>query len=124
MLVSRDRPGTIDERKLGKRQIPCSQELSYIRQSEILTNFLGIAGLVPLRTQDISLGISSDCKYCLGLKVEATVERGHRVNVFDTYRKYSSSDTLSQLAMKIHRNYQRNLTRVFSVCSEMPSDSQ
>ena len=49
------------------------------RQSEILTNFLGIACLIPLRTQDICLEISSDCKYCLGLKVEATVEFGHRV---------------------------------------------
>ena len=44
--------------------------------------------------------------------------------VFSTLRKYSSSDTLSQLPMNIHRNYQRNLTRVFSVCSEMPSDSK
>ena len=30
-------------------------------QSEILTNFLGIAPLIPLRTQDICLEISSDC---------------------------------------------------------------
>ena len=49
------------------------------RQSEILINFLGIASLIPLRTQDICLEISSDCKYCLRLKVEATVEFGHRV---------------------------------------------
>ena len=44
-----------------------------------MTNFLGIAHLIPLRTQDICLQISSDCKDCLGLKVEATVEFGHRV---------------------------------------------
>ena len=49
------------------------------RQSEILPNFLEIVGLIPLRTEDICLEISSDCKYCLGLKVEATVELGHRV---------------------------------------------
>ena len=49
------------------------------RQSEILTNFLETARLIPLRTQDICLGISNDCKYCLELKVEATVEFGHRV---------------------------------------------
>ena len=49
------------------------------RQWEILTNFLGIAHLIPLRTQDICLQISSDRKDCLGLKVEATVEFGHRV---------------------------------------------
>ena len=47
------------------------------RQSEILTSFLEIARLIPLRTQDVCLGISKDCKYCLGLKVEATVELGH-----------------------------------------------
>ena len=44
------------------------------RQSEILTNFLGIARLISIRIQDISLEISSDCKYRLGLKVEATLE--------------------------------------------------
>ena len=49
------------------------------RQSEILTNFLEIARLIPLRTQDICLEMSSDYKYCLGLKVEATVELGYRV---------------------------------------------
>ena len=49
------------------------------RQSEILTNFLEIARLIPLRTQDICLEIPNDCKYCLGLKVEATVDLGHRV---------------------------------------------
>jgi len=49
------------------------------RQSEILTNFLEIACLIPLRTFDICLEISSDYKYCLGLKVEAAVELGHRV---------------------------------------------
>ena len=38
------------------------------RQSEILTNFLGIARLIPLKTEDICLEISSDCKYCLGKK--------------------------------------------------------
>ena len=38
------------------------------RQSEMLTNFLGIARLILLRTQDICLEISSDCK----LKVEAS----------------------------------------------------
>ena len=70
------------------------------RQSEILTNFLEIARLIPLRTQDI----------CLVM--------------FSTLRKYSSSHTLSQLPMNIHRNYQRNLTRVFSVCAEMLSDSK
>ena len=48
-------------------------------QSEILTNFLKIACLIPLRTQDICLEISNDCKYCLGLKVEATVERGQKI---------------------------------------------
>ena len=63
--------------------------------------------------------MSSDYKYCLGLKVEATVELGHRVK-----SQYSTSDTLSQFPMNIHRNYQGNLTRVFSVCSEMPSDSK
>ena len=47
------------------------------RQSEILTNFLGIARLNPFRAQDICLEILSECKYCLGLKVEATVEFGH-----------------------------------------------
>ena len=47
--------------------------------SEILTNFLEIVRLIPLRTEDICLEISSDCKYCLGLKVEETVELGHRV---------------------------------------------
>ena len=36
------------------------------RQSEILTNFIDIAHLIPLRTQDICLRISNDCKYCLG----------------------------------------------------------
>ena len=44
-----------------------------------MTNFLGIAHLIPLRTQDSCLEISSECKYCLGLKLEATVEFGHRV---------------------------------------------
>ena len=48
-------------------------------QSEILTNFLKIACLIPLRTQDICLEISNDCKYCLGLKVEVTVKHGHRL---------------------------------------------
>ena len=43
------------------------------RHTEILTSFLEIAHLIPLRTQDICLEISSDCKYCLWLKV-ATVE--------------------------------------------------
>ena len=38
-----------------------------------------MARLIPLRTQDICLEMSSDYKYCLGLKVEATVELGHRV---------------------------------------------
>ena len=49
------------------------------RQSEILTNFLEIARLIPLKTKDICLEMSSDYKYFLGLKVEATVELGHRV---------------------------------------------
>ena len=49
------------------------------RQSEILTNFLDVAWLIPLRKEDICLEISSNCKYCLGLKVEATVELGRRV---------------------------------------------
>ena len=49
------------------------------RQLEILTNFLDIARLIPLRTQDICVEISSECKYCLGLKVEATVKLGHGV---------------------------------------------
>ena len=44
------------------------------RQSEILTSFLGIARLISIRIQDICLEISSDCKYRLGLKVEATLE--------------------------------------------------
>ena len=35
--------------------------------------------------------------------------------MFLTLRKYSSSDTLSQLPMNIHRNYERNLTRVSHV---------
>ena len=35
------------------------------RQSEIFTNFLGIARLIPLKTQDICLEIASECKYCL-----------------------------------------------------------
>ena len=52
------------------------------RQSEILTNFLEIARLIPLRTQDICLEISNGCKYCLGLKVEATVERGQKIFKF------------------------------------------
>ena len=52
------------------------------RQSEILTNFLEIARLIPLRTQDICLEISNDCKYCLGLKVEATVEHGQKIFKF------------------------------------------
>ena len=69
--------------------------------------------------------MSSDYKYCLGLKVEATVELGHRVKsqCFRHLENIQVPDTLSQLPMNIHRNYQRNLTRVFSVCSEMPSDS-
>ena len=78
------------------------------RQSETLTNLLGIARLISLRTQDICLEISSDWKYGLGLKVEATVEFGHRVDeisMLSTLRKYSSSDTLSQFPMNIHRNY-------------------
>ena len=49
------------------------------RQSEILTSFLEMARLIPLRTEDICLEMSDDYKYCLGLKVEATVELGHRV---------------------------------------------
>ena len=49
------------------------------RKSEILTSFLGIGCLIPLRTKDICLAVSNDCKYCLGLKVEATVEPGLRV---------------------------------------------
>ena len=58
----------------------CFQKIKLdTRQSEILTSFLEIARLIPLRTQDVCLGISKDCKYCLGLKVEATVELGHRV---------------------------------------------
>ena len=51
-------------------------------QSEILTNFLKIALLIPLRTQDICLEISNDCKYCLGLKVEPTVKRGQKIFKF------------------------------------------
>ena len=35
--------------------------------------------LISLKPQDIWLEISSDCKYRLGLKVEATVELGPRV---------------------------------------------
>ena len=49
------------------------------RQSEILTSFLDVAWLIPLRKEDICLEISSHRKYCLGLKVEATVEFGRRV---------------------------------------------
>ena len=55
----------------------CFQNTLDTQQSEILTNFLKIACLIPLRKQYICLEISSDCKYCLGLKVEATVELGH-----------------------------------------------
>ena len=65
--------------RLDTRQPRTVFEKLDTRQSEILTNFLEIARLIPLRTQDICLEISNDCKYCLGLKVEATVERGHRV---------------------------------------------
>ena len=50
------------------------------RQSEIFTNFLGIARLIPLKTQDICLEISNECKYCLlSLGIE------WNLNVFDTY---------------------------------------
>ena len=79
--------------------------------------FLEIARSIPLKTQDICLEISSDCKYCLGLKVEATVVLGHKseISMFSTLKKYSSSYTLSQFPMNnIHRNYQRNPTRVVS----------
>ena len=85
------------------------------RQSEILTNFHEIACLIPLRTQDICLAISSNCTYCFRLKVEVTVELAHMVKYqcFRHFnRKYSSSDALSQLLMNIHRNYQWNLTRI------------
>ena len=59
--------------------------------------FLEIARLIPLKTQDICLEISSDCKYCLGLKAEATVVRGYRVkSQCFRHKKYSSSHTLSQ----------------------------
>ena len=95
------------------------------QQSKILTNFLEIACLTPLRTSDICLEISSDYKYCLGLKLEATVELGHRVkSQCFRHKKYLSSDTRRQLSVNIHRNHQRNLTRVFSVYSETPSDSK
>ena len=59
----------------------------------------------------------------LQLKVQATIELG-RTRVKSQCLENSSSDTLSKLPMNIHRNYQRNLTRVFSVSSEMPSDSK
>ena len=49
------------------------------RQSEILTNFHEIACLIPHRTQDVCLAISSNCTYCFRLKVEVTVELGHVV---------------------------------------------
>ena len=71
-----------------------------------------------INSQDIRFEISSDCKYCLGLKVEATVALGHGVKsqCFRHLRNIQHSN--------YHRNYQQNLTRVFSVCSEMPSDSK
>ena len=91
------------------------------QQSETLTNFPEIARLIPIRTQDICLEISSDCKYCLGLKVEATVVLGHRVKS-QSFRHLENIQVHTQLPMNIHRNYQRNFTRVFSVRQEIPSD--
>lgn len=68
------RPNCLDTRQPGN----VYKKLD-TRQSEILTNFLEIVRLIPLRTEDICFEISSDCKYILWLKVEATVELGHRV---------------------------------------------
>ena len=71
-------------------------------QSEILTNFLEIAHLIPLRTQHICLEISNDCKYCLGLKVEA-VECGQKI--FKFLHTESTPDEYPQnLSMKPHQS--------------------
>ena len=71
---------------LRRVQMPSSQELFSKNQipgsQKFLTNFLEIARLIPLRTQDICLEISNDCKYCLGLKVEPTVKRGQKIFKF------------------------------------------
>jgi len=58
----------------------CLQETG-CQQAEVLTGFLEVARLIPLGIWDVCLEISSDYKYFLaiGLKVEATVELGHRV---------------------------------------------
>ena len=73
------------------------------RQSEILTNFLEIARLIPLRTQDICLEISNDCKYCLGLKVEPTVKREQKI--FKFWHIESTPDEYPQkLSTKPHQS--------------------
>ena len=149
-------------------------------------NFFGIARLIPLEQKDISLEISSDCKYCLGLKVHATrlsvgivgclehddleknedlrprrrrprkqrhrkrrprkqrprkqrprkrrprKQRPRKLRRRRRKRRpgkpiliYTNSQTKSQAIERHHdRNYQRNLTSVFSICQEMPSDSK
>ena len=59
-------------RRLDTRQPETVFKKLDTKQSEILTSFLEIARLIPLRTQDT-------CQYCLGLKVEVIVELGHGV---------------------------------------------
>ena len=67
------------------------------------TNFLEIARLIPLRTQDICLEISNDCKYCLGLKVEPTVKREQKI--FKFWHTESTPDEYPQkLSTKPHQS--------------------
>ena len=76
--------GSADVRGVGTRDEPLRTFAWEVTRYPAVKNFdqfffLEIARLIPLKTQDICLEISSDCKYCLGLKVEATVVRWYRV---------------------------------------------
>ena len=82
MCCKRGESGICSRKCLDTRQPGTVFKKLDTRQSEILTNFLEIARLIPLRTQDICLEISNDCKYCLGLKVEPTVKRGQKIFKF------------------------------------------
>ena len=69
--------------------------------THMITDRIGLQSCSVLLLLHICLEILRDYKYCLGLKVEVTVELGHRVK---SQCLYSSSDTLSQLPMNFHRN--------------------
>ena len=58
---------------------------------------------ILLRTQDICLEIPNDCKYCLGLKVEATVERGQKIFKF-RHTESTTDEYPQKLSTKPHQS--------------------